>query len=180
MFVRQFTIGKIILNNSISLNIGVVVRNTSTSHIEVMIWSVTGSILSPKKKWSSVYDLISVHLANPDHHNPFSVFSVFVVLRGACLRKKKCVRSEHNARSLCQSAIGCSSWTPTAYTVVHRDPAIRTPGWGGLWHQQRRLFPALHNAHTLFFQLPWMCECALSRWMKKGKSNCATISFRSG
>ena len=131
MFVRQFTIGKIILNNSISLNIGVVVRNTSTSHIEVMIWSVTGSILSPKKKWSSVYDLISVHLANPDHHNPFSVFSVFVVLRGACLRKKKCVRSEHNARSLCQSAIGCSSWTPTAYTVVHRDPAIRTPGWGG-------------------------------------------------
>ena len=27
------------------------------------------------------YDLISVHLANPDHHKPFSVFRVFVVLR---------------------------------------------------------------------------------------------------
>ena len=38
MFVRQFTIGKIILNNSISLNIGVVVRNTSTSHIEVSLF----------------------------------------------------------------------------------------------------------------------------------------------
>ena len=127
MFVRQFTIGKIILNNSISLNIGVVVRNTSTSHIEVMIWSVTGSILSPKKKWSSVYDLISVHLANPDHHKPFNV----VCLSCCVSQKKKCVRREHNARSLCQSAIGCSSGTPTAYTVVHRDPAIRTPGWGG-------------------------------------------------
>ena len=57
-------------------------------------------------------------------------------------------------------------------------------GGAGRWHQQRRLFPALHNAHTLFFLLPWRCEWAekvcLSRWMKKRTSNCATISFRSG
>ena len=45
MFVRQFTIGKIILNNSISLNIGVVVRNTSTSHIEVSLF-LFGQLLS--------------------------------------------------------------------------------------------------------------------------------------
>ena len=120
MFLHQFTIGKINVSNGISLNIGVVVRNTSTSHIEVMIWSVTGSILSPKKKWSSVYDLISVHLANPDHHNPFSVFSVFVVLRGACPRKK--------------SALGASTMRGPCVSLLsaaHRGRPPLTPWYTG-------------------------------------------------
>ena len=52
MFVHQFTIGKIIVNNSISLNIDVVVRNTSTSCIEVSLF-LFGQLLvntEPKKE----------------------------------------------------------------------------------------------------------------------------------
>ena len=180
MFVHQFTSGMIIVSNGISLNIGFVVRNTSTSHIEVSLF-LFGQLQSQywaQKRNGPVYMILFQHTWPTLTIINFSVFSVCL---SCCVSQKKSALGASTMRGPCVSLL----------SAAHRGRPPLTPWYIGTqqlgplggaerWHQQRRLFPALHNAHTLFFQLSWICECALSRWMKKGKSNCATISFSSG
>ena len=146
----------------------------------LLIWSVTGSILSPKRN-GPVYmiwfqytwpTLIIIYL------------SVFSVCLSCCVSQKKSALGVSTMRGPCVSLLSAAHRGRPPLTPWYTGTQQLGPlGGAGRWHQQRRLFPALHNAHVhvVFpWVLHWMCECALSRWMKKGKSNCATISFRSG
>ena len=173
MFVHQFTIGKIIVSNGISLNIGVVVRNTSSLCTEVSLFLV-GQLQSQywaQKRNGPVYmiwfqytwpTLIIINL------------SVFLECLSCCVyvSQKKSALGASTMRGPCVSLLSAAHRGRPPLTPWYTGTQQLGPlGGAGRWHQQRRLFPALHNAHTLFFLLPWRCEWAekvcLSRWNEK-------------
>ena len=120
MFLHQFTIGKTNVSNGISLNIGVVVRNTSTSHIEVSLF-LFGQLQSQywaQKRNGPVcmiwfqYTWPTLIIIN---------LSVFSVCLSCCVSQKKSALGASTMRGPCVSLL----------SAAHRGRPPLTPWYTG-------------------------------------------------
>ena len=147
-------------------------RRCSQKHIYIMYWGksllIWSVILSPKRNgpvymiWFQ-YNWATLIIIN---------LSVFLECLSCCVSQKKSALGASTMRGPCVSLLSAAHRGRPPLTPWYTGTQQLGPlGGAGRWHQQRRLFPALHNAHTLFFLLPWRCEWAekvcLSRWNEK-------------